>query len=84
MTHPFRKKNAKSVILLSAIALVSVLLFQNCGKGFQAGHVLEGGSFSSTAAGLNIPIPSDRPSKLSDTPYFRQYNRTNISNFKRF
>lgn len=84
MTHPFRKKNAKSILLLSAIALVSVLLFQNCGKGFQAGHVLEGSSFSSTASGLTIPIPSQRVSKLSDSAFFRQYNRTNISNFKRF
>lgn len=66
------------------MALVVLLSFQNCGKGFQAGHVLEGATFSSTASGLTIPIPTDRSSKLSDTAFFKQYNRTNISNFKRF
>lgn len=84
MTHPFRKKNAKSILWLSLLALVSLLSFQNCGKGFQAGHVLEGASLSSNASGLNIPIPTERSGKLSDTPFFRQYNRSNISNFKRF
>jgi hypothetical protein len=84
MTHPFRKKNAKFILLLSAFALVSILSFQNCGKGFQAGHILEGASIAGAPAGLNIPILDQRASKLSDTAYFRQYNRTNISNFKRF
>jgi hypothetical protein len=84
MKNLFRKKNGKTISLLSSLALLTLLSFQNCGKGFQAGHVLEGATFSSNASGLNIPIPLARSSKLSDTPFFRQYNRTNVSNFKRF
>lgn len=85
MNRSFQKKKVKAFAFSAFAFSFCILFFQNCGKGFQAGSFLEGtSSFSSGAPAFTINIPAVRASKLSQTPYFRQYNKTNIANFKRF
>lgn len=76
----------RDITLLGCLALsvCLVMAFQNCGKGFNAPLSEQLSEFQSSLANSTvlIQLPTNLPAKLSETVYFTQKDKINISNFK--